>query len=376
MSDPILPSSQPTESLVEQTQNRITELERLQRLQEQEKALLAQLGLNSPEQPAKRRRNSESSDESHGHGRAIKVKNLIRFTDSMTYRRRKEWLQDLQRAYAGDPKRYKTDSNRILFALDQMDEQPRNRWYSHCGNLPDDQRDVAETTWKHFEDWTQTCIRDWADLTSSAAKKLNDAKQFENQSPVDFHHYLEALEDQFPLQDDKSRALTFYTKLSDPIIQHIDKYIAQKPETREEMVRLATQVWQSFQPRYRNRRSQDHSSNTPHLGDYRPRGPQQPRHQYFNGRGNFHSRGKDTDHRRHPESNQNHHRDPPDSTHQNNDNVFRCWTCNSDQHLANNCPEKAKSLNQYRGYNNRGDYQRRGYRHSRGNRRGNGRYPR
>lgn len=332
-----------------------------------------QLGLNVSERPPKRRRDSNSSDDSHdshSHGRTIKVKNLLRFTENMTFQRRKEWFQDLQRAFLGDPKRYETESNRILFALDQMDAQPRNRWYSHCGNLSDSERHTAETTWKHFEDWTQTCINDWANLVSTAAKKFNKAQQYENQSPVEFHHYLESLEDQFPHKDDKTRALDFYTKLSDPVLRHIDTYHPQRPETREGIVRLATQVWETLRPHRRNRQHTESSPHTPYSSNYRPRNAIRGRHNPANERGNHPYQHDGPDHRHHNESGPDHHRDPPDSTMQEHDNVLRCYICNSDQHLANNCPEKGKSLNQASGY------PRRGFRYSRGNRRGNGQRPR
>ncbi len=39
----------------------------------------------------------------------------------MTYRLRQDWLSDLNQAFKGDPKKFRSDTNKILFALDNMD---------------------------------------------------------------------------------------------------------------------------------------------------------------------------------------------------------------------------------------------------------------
>ena len=75
------------------------------------------------------------------------------------------------------------------------------------------------------------------------AKSLETARQREGQSPWEFHAYLESLENHNPLQDERTRAMTFYTKLNPRIIDHIDRYYAtSRPQTREGIVKLAAQI--------------------------------------------------------------------------------------------------------------------------------------
>jgi hypothetical protein len=352
------PQHDTTEEMLQATRNRIEKLEQMKRLRDQEKELLQALGLDADGQPAKRRRTSTPSSDSsgHNHSTTIKVKNLIRFTDSMTFRRRKEWLQDLQRAFSGDPKRFSSDVNKILFALDQMDEQPRNRWYSHCGNLSTSARSDAENDWDLFEEWTKECVKDLADQVSTVAKQLNSARQREYQSPLDFHHYLESLEDQFDRQDDKSRALSFYTKLSPALIRHIDLYIHNKPETREAMVKLASQIWQSMKQSQKPLPRADSKYSPPNRGPLRGKWHHQPS-------GNHGKRKYDDiqDDNKTPKPQRNSdeaEKSKPGS---------RCYICDSPDHWANHCPDKGKSVNQYRGdlYGK--------HRGNRGSRRGNGR---
>jgi hypothetical protein len=119
--------------ILRQTETRIQDLQKVEDLQRKEKELLKRLGLEGDERPLKRQRQSSSSDsDGHSHSQAIRVKNLMQLKEGMSHRKRPEWLRDLQCAFQGDPKRFTTESNRILFALDHMEEQPRNRWYGHC----------------------------------------------------------------------------------------------------------------------------------------------------------------------------------------------------------------------------------------------------
>ncbi|KAK4148720.1 hypothetical protein C8A00DRAFT_19497 [Chaetomidium leptoderma] len=336
------------EARLQATQDRIAKLEEVERLEAQERELLAKLGLNKTDlQPKRKRRDSSSSASSAHHTKAIKVKNITQFTDSMTYRKRSEWLRDLERAFAGDPKRYKTSKNKILFAVDNMSTLQRNHWYSHCASMSKTDREEAETDWDIFEKWTTTCVKDVADQVSTAAKRLNEAKQRENQSPVDFHMYLESLEDQFPRADEKTRALSFYTKLTPELISHLDMFVHPKPEQREDMVKEAMQAWTSM----KKSKMQGTSSSRGGRGSRTGR----------QGRGHYPSWGrggktqtddtKTTD--QHDDTTTKDSRKEGETT---NPNGLRCYVCDSDQHLANHCPKRPSQVNQV------GRYRRRGYR--------------
>jgi hypothetical protein len=370
LSDPLLPVTS-TEERLQATQQRVQELEQLYQLQEQQEKLIQKLGLNSAENGRKRKRSSSQSSGSTDHGhhdRPIKVKNLIRFTASMTHRRRREWLQDLQRAFAGDRKRFRTDYNKILFALDQMDEHPRNRWYSHCENLIEPERSITESSWQTFEDWTTICVVDIADQASTLAKAMNLARQRDDQSPWDFHYYLESLEAQLPKQDDKTRALTFYTKLSRFLIDHIDRYILPRPETREEMVKTASQIWHSFHRTQSQRGRPNYpSSNTPR---FRHNGPHS-----FGGPRPFHSGHHDDKTERKPDDSHTKPQHTSNESQAGSTEKRTCYTCGEEGHLSYDCPEGAQ-VNTFHGYSSGRRRGRGSYRGSGPNRQGNGRHSR
>lgn len=237
---------------------RIRQLELLQDAQRQMEDLEKRLGL-SVKRPSKRPRvssDSSDSEDSHRHRAVIKPKNLMVFGDEMSIQQRKEWLEDLDRAFKGDPKKFATDQNRILFALDNMEKRQRMRWVSHIKNMSPEQQRTAETKWPHFEEWTKQCCRNLTDEEHDWAKRLNNARQRFSQSPLEFHQYLESLEDHYPPLPEEQRALQFYAKLSPELIDHIDTYSPTKPTRREEMVSLANQFWHSMRRgEHRNRTS-------------------------------------------------------------------------------------------------------------------------
>ena len=74
---------------------------------------------------------------------------------------------------------------------------------------------------------------------------LEKARQRNDQSPRDFHLYLDFLEKQFPRASEKQRALSCYAKLQFELRQHIYLHSTAIPDTRE-VVKLATRFWDSM----------------------------------------------------------------------------------------------------------------------------------
>jgi len=325
--EPAATSSETQESELQQTQSRISFLERLVQAKEKEEELLRRLGL-ATDSSRKRQRSESPSQES---SRAIKVKNIIQFTSKMTFRRRQEWLQDLDRAFQGDPQRFQVAKNRILFSLEHMDSNIRSRWYSHRDAQPNDERTAYEKDWTHFENWTGTLVHDVADQDTTVMNQLERATQRISQSPWEFHSYLESLEARFPRQSEKDRSMKFFAKLDPKLREHLELYhYGNRPEVREEMVKLAQRVWSTskFQREYVHP-ARDHPQGT------------------SESRGNRGARGTHGYRGRHP-------RAPRGSL---ASSTIQCFSCGGVGHISPNCPNQY--LNVQRA--NRGAHRGRGH---------------
>lgn len=238
---------------------RIVQLKELKRLQEEEAALLRQLGGTFPENLARTRRPSHDSNSSSGGD--LKIKNIEQLPLHPTIRKRDDWIRDLTRAL-----------------------------------------------------------------------QLEDAKQRETQAPMDFHIYLDSLEKQFPRATEKQRALSFYAKLQRRLQDHITRHGPSIPETREEIVTLATRYWDSMaiskkrpnenqqptgQPWKSNRRFQGDSPGNP---SRKPDGQKPP----------FSPANRTPARRSNPDG-----------------KPLKCFRCDSTEHLAPDCPNPARAQNAY-----------------------------
>jgi hypothetical protein len=110
-------------SILQQTQARVSVLEQLVKAREAEADLMRRLDIATSS--TRKRQRSDSPEQSSS--KVIKVKNIIQFTGKMTFRCRQKWLQDLDRAFQGDPQRFQAVKNRILFSLEHMDANIHSR---------------------------------------------------------------------------------------------------------------------------------------------------------------------------------------------------------------------------------------------------------
>jgi hypothetical protein len=301
---------------------RIQQLEELKALHEKEANLLrelraagAPLGGTAP----KPRRGDDSSSESGGE---VKVKNITMLTSQTTLRKRDEWLGDLQRAFQGAKRRYNREYKRVLLALDHMDAECRARWDRHLDEQEESDQLILENSWEKFMEWTLSLIKDATNREPHLMKQLADARQRDNQSPIEFHSYLDSLEKHFPRQEEKHRALTFYAKLTDELRNHIDLHCLKMPENREEMLAIATRYWES-KGRERKRKSQRDPPET-----YHPR----PAKRFQRATPAFTRIVQTTDKeiiapgaRKNPVGAEGHR--------------LKCFGCGSEDHLQNRCPK-------------------------------------
>lgn len=220
-------------------ERRVRELEELVNLRTRERELLSQLADPIlPDSSATRQR--EEDDSSSDDGKELKTENIEIFTLKFNFRKREEWINDLERAFEGAPKKYRKDRKKILLGLQHMDSECRARWSGHLREQTEARRIELKKSWDDYIPWTLTLIKEASNLAAALTKELDDARQRETQTPMQFHSYLDSLEQQFPREEEKQRALKYYAKLETGLRNHIDLHVAKIPEKREDIVSLAT----------------------------------------------------------------------------------------------------------------------------------------
>ena len=134
------------------TQQRIKQLEELAALQARVKALEGSVR-DSTKSSRRRHRDADGSD-SDSDGGDIKIKNIATLASTSTFRKWDDWCGDLQRVFAGAPRKFKRDSKKILKALDHMDSECRARWKRYLAEQTDDRQQELRRDWAALEGWS------------------------------------------------------------------------------------------------------------------------------------------------------------------------------------------------------------------------------
>lgn len=331
LSVPTTPGGEtPTSSTLETT----TEAADIQQLQRRIHALEA---ISSK----RRRRHHGSSSESD---KDLKIKNISQLKYPCTFRQRSEWLKDVKRAFEAAPRQLKKENKQILFALDHLDKEGRAKW----DRFLDDKEETGERSgyknnWKKFEQWTETLLKDAANLEMQLSYEYNRAQQRENQSPIEFHNYLDSLEKQMDFKNDRERANNFLAKLDPDFNNHLRLQIAHPPETREDMVQTAERMWQPWKrlkvkDSRKGRYSEDHETPSKYRrysNRQEARGGQAER-----GRKNW-ARGESETPRKTEEKEVGRSKRQLRIKEQGpEEEKRRCYSCGSTNHLIRDCPKK------------------------------------
>lgn len=285
-----------------------------------------------------------SNDEKHGKRRRahhkVKVEDIPKFTESSSFVDRERWLANLQRAFAGDRRNLSSGKYRILFALEKMSEELRCQWTSYLQDLSREDGRAAARDWKLFRGWTLGLIQDPGDARATLERIYLRARQRDGQSPQRFHEYLRSLEEQMPRLPETKRTYDYYVRLLPALVKEIDRRADDRPETRLEMVKLASRIWNNMgfgeaKPKATTASKQERGDREPppkrartDNGRFRP-------HKSHTGRGQASGKAsKDQESHRQSDG-----KNPIGS----DGKRMRCHTCGSETHLANHCPEaKAK----------------------------------
>ncbi|VTT61413.1 unnamed protein product [Fusarium fujikuroi] len=204
----------------------------------------------------------------------VKAKNIITLEYPTTFRKRDEWLDDMDRSFEGARKRYRTDKSRILFARDNMAPNARLMWSGHLNEQTEERREDLKRDWEAFKEWSLTLVEDGGNRQILVTAQLENARQRPGQSPQDFHKYLVSIEDHLPYKlDTAARVYQYHAKLL-PTLRDTIAFQGGVglPETREELVQLAQRLWDASN-RKNKRTGNLPDSLPPKKKPYQPREP-------------------------------------------------------------------------------------------------------
>jgi hypothetical protein len=182
------------------------------------------------------------------YSRGIKVTPSYTLKISSSLREWGDWKRDIERVFEGDPPTYHTGSQKILKALDYLDADLKSLWYTYS-----DQKGGIRK-WPTFLTWTRDNIQNGQNATATLFEQFNWAKQGSRQSPTEFNAYLSAIERDLPQQDQKTSAMTFYSKLTRELKRQFQTSNIVIPDTRAQCVTIAQRVWEGL---YRTSRKHD-----------------------------------------------------------------------------------------------------------------------
>jgi len=192
---------------------------------------------------------SESSDSDtvppKHHPRGPKVTHVQTLEHTASLRKWGDWKHDVQRVFDADPFIYRKQPwNKVLKALDYVDEYLKSLWTTHLTQHPDDEKD-----WDVFLQWTKRNIAQGLNSETTLYKQYQDAKQRPNQPPREFNNYLTSLERDLEHKTEKETAMAFYVRLDDDLRRQFDISNINLATTRSQMVDIAQRVWEGLKDR-------------------------------------------------------------------------------------------------------------------------------
>jgi len=133
--------------------------------------------------PRRRRRRDDSDSDDSGE---VKVSNIATFSSKSSIPQRKSWLRDLERAFEGSQRKYRTNKKRILKALNHMAKDAVTRWEDKVGQKMVDDPEFDRWDWSYFLDWTYELINFGGHAGGNVAIRIEHMAQKEDQSPERF----------------------------------------------------------------------------------------------------------------------------------------------------------------------------------------------
>ena len=152
------------------------------------------------------------------------------------------WKMEITRAFDGAPYKYDNDRTKVIKALMHLHDDCKTLWNNHVRRHPED-----EYNWKTFISWVERTIRDHGNFEMNTYLEWTKARQGTDQNPWNFDAYLTSLEGELEPATERTRAMDFLSKLQPFLQRAIDlSGVNPLPQTRQEMVSLATRMWEGL----------------------------------------------------------------------------------------------------------------------------------
>lgn len=245
---------------------------------------------------------------------------IPKFKIDFNLQQRLNWLYLLDTQFEATPIKFENTKLRIFEAVMHMDDSYQQRWFRHLDEKSPEEKERLRNSWSYFEKWTLTLIRNAASLEAEVMGQLNRARQRHGQSPTEFHNYIDSLEQHFPRAEEKERALSYLAKLEDDLRRTIRQHVIDLPVTRQGMIDVAMHFWELDKSKYKRKHDKSPTAS------------------------DFNKKRKERIHQKGGKNNEK-----PSKPRQNilgkDGKRLRCYICDSEEHLANRCPDKTDKSN-------------------------------
>ncbi|ODQ75299.1 hypothetical protein LIPSTDRAFT_36270, partial [Lipomyces starkeyi NRRL Y-11557] len=196
---------------------------------------------------------SDSDDDRPQKRRAdhdLKYTNIKDLKLGATLKQWTNWRLEINRAFEGAPYKYDNDRTKVIKALMHLGEDCKTLWNNHIRRHPDD-----EYVWESFITWIEKTVRDHGNFELNTYGEWTKARQGLDQTPWSFDAYLTSLEVELEPTTERTRAMDFLSKLQ-PHLQRVIELsgVNPLPQTRQEMVALATRMWEGLRKEEKTRK--------------------------------------------------------------------------------------------------------------------------
>ena len=226
-----------------------------------------------------------------------------------TIREHNNFIYDCEVMFRNSPERFPHDKNKVLYAMQYLEGEPRDRWAAYERSTGAD-----TSTWKEFATYLLDLVQDPVNRTLTMAQRYQDASQRTDQSVHAFASYLETLEAELPPYSDEHRRQHLMSKLRPELRRALTNH-QHIPTTYSTLMALAARIEENL--KQEKGKKEDRKDNKKD-----ERNPERNKRKWDA------TRTTTT----HTET-----REKTDLSH------ITCYNCNKTGHYATSCPEPPKS---------------------------------